>query len=77
MSAVDQQNPFAMAARKSKAEKIAEQLRRFGAAPADVAEMSEEGWLAAAALADVPAPSDTTKAMVIGALSMPQTTGRF
>ena len=64
------QNPFAMRARKSKAERIAEQLRRFGATPETVAEMSEEGWLAAAALADVPPPSDTTKTMVIGCLSM-------
>ena len=73
----DEQNPFAMAARMAKAERIADVLRRFKATPEDVAEMSEEGWLLAAALADVPPPSDTTKAMVIGCLSMTLKTGRF
>lgn len=68
----DPQNPFAMKARKPKAERIADVLRRTGTTPE---EMDEDDWLAAAALGDVPPPSDTTKTMVIGCLSMPPMRG--
>ena len=73
----DPNNPFRLRACKLKAERIAEWLERFEATPEQVAEMSEEGWRAAAALADVPwgqseDDHQTTKAMVIGALSMPR-----
>lgn len=70
-------NPFRLRACKIKAERIAESLRLFKATPEQVAEMGEEGWRAAAALAGVPwvdSEDDhhTTKTMVIGCLSMSQ-----
>lgn len=70
-------NPFRLRACKIKGERIAEALRLFRATPEQVAKMDEEGWRAAAALAGVPwvdSEDDhaTTKAMVIGCLSMPQ-----
>lgn len=82
MSAVDQQNPFAMAARKAKAEAMVRWLRHYQVTGEQAEQMSEEGWLALAALANVRWTGSeddhaTTKAMVIGALSMPQMTGRF
>ena len=78
----DEQNPFAMAARMAKAERIAAHLCWFHVTPEQAAEMSEEGWAAAAALADVrwvDSEDDhrTTKDMVIGCLSMTLKTGRF
>ncbi len=73
----DTQNPFAMAARTAKAEAMAGWLRQLQVTGEQVEQMSEEGWRSLAALANVTPPSDTTKAMVIGCLSMPQTTGRF
>jgi hypothetical protein len=79
----DDQNPWAMAARKAKAEALAEVLRAFKATPEAVEAMDEEGWRAAAALADVrwgdsKDDHQTTKAMVIGALSMtPTARGRL
>ncbi len=77
MSDNDPQNPFAMAARKAKADAMVRWLRHYQVTGEQAEQMDEAGWLALAALANVPAPSDITKTMVIGCLSMAQTTGRF
>lgn len=77
MTEPDPQNPWAMAARKAKADAMVRWLRHYQVTGEQAEQMDEAGWLALAALANVPPPSDTTKTMVVGALSMPQMTGRF
>ena len=73
----DEQNPFAMAKRKAKAEAMVRWLRHYQVTAEQAEAMDEAGWVALAALANVPPPSPTTKQMVIGALSMAPMTGRF
>ena len=69
------QNPWAMRARKEKAEALARWLRYYQVTPAQAEEMGEDGWAALAALANVrwkDSADDhkTTKAMAIGCLLM-------
>ncbi|HUS62508.1 MAG TPA: hypothetical protein VMY34_09950 [Acidimicrobiales bacterium] len=73
----EEHNPFREAKRKAKAEAMVRWLRHYQVTAEQAEQMDEAGWVALAALANVPAPSPTTKAMVIGCLSMAPMTGRF
>ena len=78
----DEQNPFAMAKRKAKAEAMVRWLRHYQVTAEQAEQMDEAGWVALAALANVRWGHSednhaTTKQMVIGALSMAPTEGGF